>query len=223
MSALKSSPRVLAAAGAILGRTNIGGNPYFAALESGAMSLDDFRRSQEQFYHAVLYFPRPMAALVGRIPDPVRRLDILRNVVEEHGDFDPERFHEATFRQFLHSIGARDGDKVAAHAPVRAFNAAVSAACQLDEWEGGVACLGIVECAFADLSARIGRAVVGRGWLVEEKLTHYRLHAEIDVRHASEFFAIVEDAWDDPRRRSLVVGGLELGAYVFDRLYRDLA
>jgi len=48
------------------------------------------------------------------------------------------------------------------------------------------------------------------------------LHAEIDERHAEEFFAVIEPNWDDPKRRYFIEQGLELGAYVFDRLYRDL-
>ncbi|HEX4613915.1 MAG TPA: hypothetical protein VH092_37385, partial [Urbifossiella sp.] len=35
-------------------------------------------------------------------------------------------------------------------------------------------------------------------------------------------FAAVEDGWADGSRRNFVEQGLELGAYVFDRLYRDL-
>jgi pyrroloquinoline-quinone synthase len=55
-----------------------------------------------------------------------------------------------------------------------------------------------------------------------ERLVHYKLHAEIDERHADEFFAVIEPAWDDPRRRYHIEQGLELGAYIFDRLYRDM-
>ena len=40
--------------------------------------------------------------------------------------------------------------------------------------------------------------------------------------HAEEFFAVIEPNWDDPKRRYFIEQGLELGAYVFDRLYRDL-
>ena len=36
------------------------------------------------------------------------------------------------------------------------------------------------------------------------------------------FVAVVELAWDEDTRRQHVERGLELGAYVFDRLYRDL-
>ncbi len=82
--------------------------------------------------------------------------------------------------------------------------------------------MGIIEYAFAGISAAIGSAVVRRGWVAADQLVHYKLHAEIDERHAEEFFAVVEPHWDDPRRRYLTRQGLELGAHVFDRLYRDL-
>ena len=104
---------------------------------------------------------------------------------------------------------------------LRAFNSVLTAACVLDELEVGVACMGIIEYAFADLSAIIGRAVVRQGWVAEDRLVHYKLHAEIDKRHAEEFFAVIEPRWDNPERRYYVEQGLELGAYAFDRLYRD--
>jgi pyrroloquinoline-quinone synthase len=92
----------------------------------------------------------------------------------------------------------------------------------LDELEVGVACMGIIEYAFANISATIGRAVVQRGWVRQEELVHYALHAQIDERHAEEFFAVIEPRWADPNRRYFIEQGLELGAYVFDRLYLDL-
>jgi pyrroloquinoline-quinone synthase len=33
---------------------------------------------------------------------------------------------------------------------------------------------------------------------------------------------VIEPLWDDQRRRYYIEQGLELGAYIFDRLYRDL-
>jgi len=56
----------------------------------------------------------------------------------------------------------------------------------------------------------------------QEDLVHYALHAQIDERHAEEFFAIIEPFWDDPTRRYFIEQGLELGACVFARLYADL-
>jgi pyrroloquinoline-quinone synthase len=216
--------RVTAQADLILRRIDILHNPYFRDLCGGVMALESFRRSQEQFFHAVTFFPRPMAALLARLPYPRQRLEILHNLVEEHGEFEESRFHPNTFLHFLDKIGSQP-EVVASRPPapaLRAFNAVLLSACVLDEPEVGIGCLGIIEHAFASISALIGKAVVERSWLRADDLVHYTLHAQIDTRHAEGFFALVEPAWDDPARRGYVEQGLELGAYCFDRLYRDL-
>jgi pyrroloquinoline-quinone synthase len=199
-------------------------NPYLQALKSGAMSAEQFRRTQEQFFFAVSFFPRPMAALVGRIPEPKARLDILQNLVEEHGEFREEAFHHTTFQQFLRSIGSDPGklDALALWSCVRAFNSVLTCACVLDELEVGIGCIGVIEYSFADISHVIGQAVVNQGWVAAEKLVHYRLHAEIDRKHADDFFAIIEPAWSEPRKRYNIQQGVRMGVYIFDRLYSDL-
>ena len=224
MSEPTFAPHVTAAANDVLRTSGILQNPYLNALADGSMSLDCFRRTQEQFFFAVTFFPRPMAALVARIPNPRARLDILHNLVEEHGEFQEEQFHHTTFQRFLASIGSQLAEVEGAPLwpAVRAFNSVLTASCLLDELEVGVACMGIIECAFAGISAAIGAAVVERGWVKSDDLVHYKLHAEIDQRHAEEFFAVIEPRWNDERGRYHIEQGLALGAYIFDRLYRDL-
>src|SRR5215207_9069392 len=159
-----AAPRVTALAEHILAETSLLDGPYFASLRSGEMSLGAFRASQEQFFYAVRYYARPIAALVSRISDPRHRLDLVHNLVEEHGDFDVERFHPTTFGRFLASIGGRRPDEsgVAMGPAVHAFNATLIGACTADEVETGISCLGIIELAFAGVSATLGRAVVER-------------------------------------------------------------
>src|SRR5690606_5952223 len=98
--------QVRKAADAALSASGIWQNPYLEALSDGSMSMDVFRASQEQFYFAVAFFSRPMAGLVARSPDYASRIDILHNVVEEHGDFRLSRSHAATFDAFLTSLGS---------------------------------------------------------------------------------------------------------------------
>jgi pyrroloquinoline-quinone synthase len=224
MSQPSRAPRVTTRADAVLKRVHILHNPYLEALTDGSMTPECFRRTQEQFFFAVTFFPRPMAALVGRIPDPRQRLDILHNLVEEHGEFQEQFFHHTTFQQFLRTLGSQPEklDSLSLWPALRAFNGVLTASCVLDELEVGVACMGIIEYAFAGISAAIGKAVVERGWVTADRLVHYKLHAEIDERHAEEFFAVIEPLWDDEGRRYNIEQGLELGAYIFDRLYRDL-
>ncbi|MFP6901226.1 MAG: iron-containing redox enzyme family protein [Opitutales bacterium] len=238
MSETNQAPQVTARAKEILEDIGILQNPYLAALVDHSMSLDQFRLTQEQFFFAVTFFPRPMAVLVGRIPDPKQRLDILHNVVEEHGEFDEKAFHHTTFQDFLRTLGTTSEklDELKGMAigtitssdthnlwpALRAFNNVLTSCCLMDELEVGIACMGIIEYAFAGISAVIGKAVVENDWVSYERLVHYKLHAEIDERHAAEFFAVIEPAWETKERHYYVEQGLQLGAYVFDRLYRDM-
>ena len=128
MSDASRAPRVTSHATRVLEKSGIWQNPYLRSLQDGSMNLDQFRRSQEQFFFAVTFFPRPMAALVGKIPNPKARIDILHNLVEEHGEFNEERFHHSTFQSFLRSIGS-DPQKIENGPlcpPVRAFNSSIA-------------------------------------------------------------------------------------------------
>jgi len=142
--------RVTECANQIIGRIGLMANPYFAALRGGAMSREQFRDSQAQFFFAVRFFPRPMAALLARLPDPDSRLDILHNIVEEHGEFHREQFHQNTFRAFLASIGGSSPPAEKMWPAVHAFDSILMAACAVDDLDVGICCLGIIEHAFAE-------------------------------------------------------------------------
>jgi pyrroloquinoline quinone (PQQ) biosynthesis protein C len=197
-----------------------------AALRDGTLTRDDFLETQIQFYYAVVFFSRPMAVLAAKIPSSKLRVTILRNVWEEHGEGDCDRRHGATFLELLDrlaGISQYDVEGRTLWPELRAFNTALIGCCTLDDWEIGAGCLGMIERMFADISAWIGSSIVSRGWLPADRVVHYALHAELDVRHSDDFFATLQPTWErDARARYLVEQGFRLGAYVFDRLYRDL-
>lgn len=219
----------------LLQREPILRNAYFTALRDGTISREMFLETQVQFFFAVRFFPRPMAALMSRIPDSAGRMPLIHNLAEEHGAeeesrtgvglFCPERAHDRTFLSFLDSMGAtrRQVREAAELAAVRGFNLGLFGACAAEPVELAFACLGIIEYAFAEISAEIGRTVIERGWVDPRELVHYTTHAEIDRRHAAEFFHAVGEVWTTggPGRDS-VASGLRLGHYLFDRLYADL-
>ena len=196
-------------------------NPYFAALRDGTMDHAAFVRTQRQFFFAVRFFSRPMAALMARMPDSESRRVLMHNLAEEHGFDDegdgglhPAMAHDRTFLAFLATLGVDSMSGETEGAAVRAFNLALLGACQNEPPALAFACLGIIEYTFADISALIGKAVVERGWIAQSELVHYKLHAEIDKRHASEFFAAIETA-----DVQAVTDGLALGLHLFDQLY----
>lgn len=224
--------RMIAAVESSLSRHPVHLGAYFSGLSSGTLTREQFICSQRQFYFAVRFFSRPMAALMARLPDSASRQSLMHNLAEEHGyeetrgDFRPSMAHDHTFRAFLKSLGEDAGDlRGESEGPaVMAFNFALMGVCSSGDVETAFACLGIIEYTFADLSSIIGSAVVESGWVPRERLVHYALHAEIDKEHAAGFFHMVEPAWNAggvARRR--VEQGLVLGLHIFHQLYEDLA
>jgi pyrroloquinoline quinone (PQQ) biosynthesis protein C len=203
----------------------VGTSPYFRTLRDGSMTKAEFAETQIQFFHAVIFFPRPMAALVGRIPRPQMRLALLENLGDEHGAGRLTVCHENTFVELLSRLGVErsEVDRRALWPEVRAFNSLLLGTCALDDVYTGLAALGIIEDLFAGISAEIGRSIVARGWLKRREVVHYATHAELDVEHAEGFYASLHEPYErHPRWRYQIDQGLELGAYAFLRLYDDL-
>src|ERR1700733_11317743 len=140
----------------------IGSSPYFRTLRDGSMTKDEFVETQIQFFHAVIFFSRPMAALVGRIPRPQMRVALLENIGDEHGSGRLTVCHENTFVELLSRLGVErsDVDTRAMWPEVRAFNMALLGTCALDDVFTGLAALGMVEDLFAGISAELGQGIV---------------------------------------------------------------
>ena len=126
----KTAPKIAAYANQVLDRIATLKNPYF-------MALQQFRKTQEQLHFAASFFSRLVSALVGRIPHAKDRLDILHNVLEEHGDLNEDNFHATTFQRFLKSIESETAEfeKVIVSPQIRAFNSVLTASCTYDELE----------------------------------------------------------------------------------------
>ena len=211
-------------------RWAISDSDYVRCLRCEEMRLEQFRASQRQFYFAVRYFSRPMAALMSRVPSSVLRQGLMHNLMDEHGwddggsGINAALAHDRTFVRFLESLGDYIPIEQELEGPaVRAFNAGLMGVCLTEPVEMAFGCLGIIEYVFADLSAAIGDAVVRRGWVLENELVHYKLHAEIDKRHAADFFDVVASAWDSGgESKRAIQNGVHLGLHLFERLYADL-
>lgn len=211
--------------------TPVTGSAYFTALEQ-EMSREVFTRTQRQFFFAVRYFSRPMAALTARMPDSISRRGLVHNLAEEHGAdeahparLDPELAHDRTFLHFLGTLGVSKEEmwQIREGPAARAFNNTLMGVCHMEPVPLAFGCMGIIEHAFAGISARIGATVVRRGWIREEELVHYKLHAEIDERHAADFFEVMSTDWKaGAARRVEIEDGVHLGLHVFRRFYDDL-
>ncbi len=199
-------------------------NPYFAALRDHSFAREDFVETQIQFLYAVTFFSRPMAMLAAKIPDTDRRLPVVRNVWEEHGEGELEHAHGLTFRELLHRLGTTDPEieKRTLWPEIRIFDTALLGMCLMDDWRSGAAAMGAIERMFQEISSWIGRGIVDNGWLPREHVVHYHLHEELDLRHSADFFELVRPEWSDPRSAYAIVQGTEMGVALFDDLWLGL-
>ncbi|MBI3723838.1 iron-containing redox enzyme family protein [bacterium] len=206
-------------------RLRVAENPYLRSLVDGSLSREDFAETQVQFYFAVTFFSRPMAVLAGRLPRADLRLVLLENVGDEHGHGNLSLSHEQTFLAFLERLGVSTEyvESRAMWPEVRAFNTLLAGLCMLDDTETGLAALGVIEDLFSEISSVIGRALVARGWFTKDKVVHYATHEQLDVEHAEGFYRPLLAAYEkDPRSAYQIQQGLELGSYIFLRMYEDL-
>ena len=211
----------------ILDETDFANTPYFADLRDGSFEREDFLETQIQFYYAVVFFNRPMAALTLKIPRTDQRTKILKNVWEEHGEGDTDQVHGQTFMTLLKRLDGIGRDDVQSRAlwpEVRAFNSLLTGVCVIDDYLIGTAMLGRIERIFSDVSGLLGEGIVARGWLPKDQLIHSDLHADLDIRHADDFFDVLRPNWKfkDRGDRYFIEQGLRLGAHMFDTLYRGL-
>jgi pyrroloquinoline-quinone synthase len=201
-------------------------NPYLVSLREKSFSKADFIETQIQFYMAVVFFSRPMGALAAKIPTPELRIEIVRNVWEEHGEGNPTKIHGNTFIEFLRRLGQVTVDQIDERAlwpEVRIFNTTITGACVLDDYLVGCAMMGMIERMFCDISAWIGQGIVENGWLPKDQMIHYALHEDLDIKHSQDFFDVLKPAWDiNSENRYLIEQGLRLGATVFYGLYEGL-
>ena len=201
-------------------------NPYFTALRDGSFDKEDFIESQIQFFFAVVFFSRPMAILAAKIPTTDLRMEVVRNVWEEHGEGNLSSVHRNTFLEFLSRIGdvsEEDINKRYLWPSVRIFNTTLVGTCTLDEYLVGVGVMGIIERMFMEISTWLGQGIVSRGWLSEERLVHYDLHEVLDLKHSEDFFNVVQPSWDRLKEnRYYIDQGLTMGASLFNLLYEQL-
>ena len=209
----------------ILEESNFRNNPYFESLKNKQFLFEDFVETQIQFYWAVTFFSRPMAALAAKIPSTNLRMEIVRNVWEEHGEGNPKNVHGHTFIELLGRLGVNteEIESKSLSENIRIFNTCLSGCCVLDDYRIGVGVMGMIERMFCEISTWIGEGMVKNEWIKEEKLIHYNLHKDLDMKHSDDFFDVLRETWGSSEEGDyLIEQGLRMGVKLFNSLYLGL-
>jgi len=205
-------------------KTPILDQPYFRSLNNGDMSKEKFKKTQVCFYDAVLFFSRPMFIIAGGLNSYKDRNIILENILDEHGYGIIENSHGNTYRKYLLSLGIND-EQINSRTPTKAtkgFNKTLMETALKRKKEISVSMMGIIEERYAEISQVLIRAVIKNGWLNKKKVTHYKLHEELDIQHAKGFYKLISPGWGKSFKKKQIQRGLILGNELIIGLYNDL-
>jgi pyrroloquinoline-quinone synthase len=199
-------------------------HPYFAMLESGAMSKTQFLHSQVEFLPIVRDYGQTLALLIARLPDAAQRSAIIDVLREEHGGGQPGQVHGQTLLTLIQRLGG-DPALADAQAPsrqARLFNATLRGLAAFEEPGLAAAVFGAIERLFAEVSGRLRDALLERRWLPEEQIVHYAHHHRIDQVHAAAFLSVAARDWHMPERRPALVDGMRAGVALLADCYSAL-
>ena len=168
-------------------------HPFYRAWAAGTLTADDLRFYSAQYWRQVEAFPGYLDALAQRLPDSKARSSLRENLADERdGD------HPGLWLQFADAVGADAGEVASTPAEAETL------AC-IEAFESAAAnrsplfALGMIYgyesqtpdvCETKISGLRDLYGVSGPG------LEYFELHGELDVEHAGELAAAIEELAD---------------------------
>jgi len=207
------------------GNSPIKPQPYFSRLIDGEMSFEQFKVTQLNIFPAVSYFSLPMFYLCTRLESYEKRINILENINDEHGNGNLSESHGVTYKSYLISLGIKKDtiEQSPVQPSVEYFNNILMETVKNKNVLLAIACLGMIEERYAEISKLLVENLINKKWIKAEELTHYSMHQEVDKHHSDLFFRLVESEWKEYlSSRQEIVSGIDLGNDLVLNLYNDL-
>ena len=205
-------------------KTPICKNYYFSRLINDELTLEEFQKSQLNFFDAVLSFTKPMFIISSRLDSYEQRLCILENIFEEHGNGDITKSHGKTFEEYLILLGVNKKEiknrKV--NKSSQKFNLSLIEKSQKESTYFSLAMMGIIEERYSEISKLISEKVLKNKWLTEKTLIHYKVHEKLDIDHAESFYHLISSKWLNKSIQDDIKKGLRFGNELILKLYTGL-
>ncbi|GAA0278368.1 hypothetical protein GCM10009127_19170 [Alteraurantiacibacter aestuarii] len=167
---------------------------FYRLLKSGRCPKAIIRQYAEATVHSAERFCAFVSQLAQQAPDPVSRLNLIENLLEEEGVslvtsgllHRPETAHPALARRFARAVGANENPQVARHAVAEGWKMLENG-----EWVEAVAHLLVgQELHFADAAPAIAEALEAAG-IARHDVAFFWVHKTADREHGEQALDIV--------------------------------
>jgi len=193
-------------------------HPFYKAWVDGELSRDDLGVYAREYWHHVREFPRYLEAVRERLPEGVARDAIEKNLSDEVGGN-----HDALWLDFAAAVGVQ-GDQVETWTPsenTAACTAAWLAACQNEVPAYALGMLYAYESQIPEVAVSKAEGLAAWHGITGSGSQYFEVHSEIDVEHASELAAAIEDVGGSDEEE--VLAGARTGAENALRLLDGIA
>ena len=206
------------------GNTPIAEEVYFSRLIKGNITFDQFKDTQLKMFPAVTYFSLPMFYLCTRLGSYEKRMNILENINDEHGNGNISESHGVTYKNYLINLGIEKNtiEGTYIHPSVENFNNILMNTVKNKNVLTGIACLGMIEERYAEISNLLVENLINKQWIATQNLAHYSIHKELDIHHSDLFFKLLDPEWNNAKSRENIILGINLGNSLIINIYNEL-
>jgi hypothetical protein len=200
----------------------INNNDYFVNLPN--LSISQFLKTQECFISAVDHWSKMLGLMLYHLPTE-KRVVIIRNLYDEHGEGDLSKTHTNTFKLLLESLNYKENiliynPNLPSYSIVSKFNQGLYDAINSESWQYSVAMMGMIEYTYITVSTHIHHYLTK--YLPVENINHYSLHEVLDVEHATELFGLLDENINENIKED-IINGMNKGYELMNTLYDELS
>ena len=157
---------------------------YAKFLEEADMT--EVLKSQMEFFYAVSKFSSCLIKLATLIESNEKRILLIENIWEEHGNGDASVMHENTFLTHLKALGYK-GEEIPKSPFITNF---IDSLLSCNDKDTLGSRLSAIEYIYAVISNRIAEKLEELPLLCEQE--HYGKHGEIDWEHGRELLMVID-------------------------------
>lgn len=85
-------------------------HPFLERFSKGNLSEEQIKTFALHYYQHAKMFSHYIANIIPKIPHEWDRMSMVKNLMDEYGNLDPEKTHPALFRKFLKALGLEKKD-----------------------------------------------------------------------------------------------------------------
>ncbi|MDQ3964203.1 MAG: iron-containing redox enzyme family protein [Actinomycetota bacterium] len=182
-------------------------HPFYKAWAAGTLSTDDLSFYSTQYWRQVEAFPGYLESVENRLPDGRAKEIVASNLADETG-----QNHAGLWRNFASAVGAEELDGTTPEAETRTCVNTFQDAAAVRSLPYALGMLYAYESQTPEVADTKVAGLRAHYGIDGEGVTYFELHGKLDVHHAAELGAALDEVATTESDRREAEAGARAGA-----------